>query len=230
MNKKRIIITAAVGLVSFGGAFVVSWLTAPAPEQTEVDPSNTPTLVARDGGLGLASSELPAIGSGVARETITERQLKDLVYDVREKMQEYNSKLESLEVRETRIKTAHEVIKEDIMELSNLRIDLASTVAAIKEEQAKLNARLVEIDNVEKNNLITIAATYDKMDAATAGKILKDMTKMKSSDGTEGFDDAVKILHYMKERSRGKLLVELASTESKLAAIFCRKLKRIVEK
>lgn len=229
MNKKRIIITAAVGLVSFGGAFVVSWLTAPAPEQTELDSSNTPTLVARGGGLGFSSTELPAIRSGVAKETITERQLKDLVYDVREKMQEYNSKLESLEVRETRIKTAHAVIKEDIMELSNLRIDLASTVAAIKEEQAKLNARLVEIGNVEKNNLITIAATYDKMDAATAGKILKDMTKMKGSSGTEGFEDAVKILHYMKERSRGKLLVELASTESKLAATFCRKLKRIVE-
>ena len=233
MNKKIIIITAAAGLVSFGGAFVFSWLTAPAPAQEEIDSSNKPELLAQQDELELPSIEsggaVSATGSKAA-DTMTERQLKDLVADVREKMQEYDSKLQGLEAREQRLKTAHNMIKDDLEELNNLRIELASTVTAIKDEQAKLKARFIEIDKVEKNNLVTIAATYDKMDAATAGKILTDMVKMESSSGSNGFDDAVKILHYMGERSRGKLLVELASSESRLAATFCRKLKRIIVK
>ncbi len=233
MNKKQIIITAAAGLVTFAGFFVFSWLTASAPAQGEIDSSNEQALLARQDELQLplaeSGSAVRATGSKAA-DTMTERQLKDLVADVREKMQEYDRRLQGLELRKQRLKTAHNMIKDDLEELNNLRIELASTVTAIKDEQAKLKARLIEVDKVEKDNLVTIAATYDKMDAATAGKILIDMVKMESSSGATGFEDAVKILHYMGERSRGKLLVELASSESRLAATFCRKLKRIVEK
>ncbi len=233
MNKKLIIITAAAGLVTFASAFVFSWLTAPAPAQGEIDSSNKPEFLAQQDELRLPLAEsggvVRATGSKTA-ESMTERQLKDLVADVRETMQEYDRKLQDLETREQRLKTAHNMIKDDLEELNNLRIELASTVTAIKDEQAKLKAHLIEVDKVEKNNLVTIAATYDKMDAATASKILADMVKMENSRGVNGFDDAVKILHYMGERSRGKLLVELASSESMLAATFCRKMKQIIEK
>jgi flagellar motility protein MotE (MotC chaperone) len=44
-----------------------------------------------------------------------------------------------------------------------------------------------------------------------------------------GFDDAVKILHYMGERTKAKLLAELVNTEPKLAASLCERLKQINE-
>jgi hypothetical protein len=39
----------------------------------------------------------------------------------------------------------------------------------------------------------------------------------------------VKILFYMNERSKGKLLSEIVSTEPKLAALLCQRLKKVVE-
>ena len=45
-----------------------------------------------------------------------------------------------------------------------------------------------------------------------------------------GFEDAVKILYYMTARTRGKVLANLSSSHSTLAAVFCQKLKLIVEK
>jgi len=42
-------------------------------------------------------------------------------------------------------------------------------------------------------------------------------------------EDAVKILYYMGERTKAKLLSEMVNSEPKLAAVLCEKLKRIVE-
>jgi hypothetical protein len=47
--------------------------------------------------------------------------------------------------------------------------------------------------------------------------------------GGGGFDEAVKILHYMTERTKAKLLAELATSEPKLAAAMSRRLKQIIE-
>jgi hypothetical protein len=46
---------------------------------------------------------------------------------------------------------------------------------------------------------------------------------------SSSFDDAVKILHYMTERTKAKLLAELATSEPALAAAMCKRLKQIVE-
>ena len=81
----------------------------------------------------------------------------------------------------------------------------------------------------EKENLLTLAATYDKMSSDSAGKILANMSKMAAGSSSSNIDDAVKILHYMSERAKAKLLAELSVSEPKLAALFCHKLKQIVE-
>ena len=48
----------------------------------------------------LATSSLAAVDS--MKKAMTERQLKNLVYEVREKIQEYDNKLLALDVRELR--------------------------------------------------------------------------------------------------------------------------------
>jgi hypothetical protein len=226
-----------VGIVSFTGAFVVARLTKKAPASFAGEPNESKVA-----GLE-ADLEFPrALGTIASADTessfkkaMTEKQLKNLVYEVREKMQTYNDKLRSLEAREQRLQMTQDTLKKDIENLNNLRIELASIVTSLKEQRDKLLKSQIEITKTEKANLTSIAATYDKMDAARASEIFVSMCASKAQTGVvagkdSSMDDAVKILHYMTERTKAKLLEELVSSEPKLAAVLCQKLKQIVEK
>jgi len=234
VSKKRIIIVAAMAVVSFAGTFVLGWLTkkaAPQSQKTEVEQS---TLAGQETELKLPQPEAgttSGIGADESKmkKAMTVKQLKTLVYEVREKIQEYNSRLRSVELREQRFQMARDMLEEDIEKLNNLRIELASMVARLKSERDKLLKSRVEITQAEKNNLISIAATYDRMDATSASQILTNMTQMQTGSRGSNLDDAVKILHYMSERTKAKLLAELVNSKPKLAAILCRRLKEIIE-
>ncbi len=240
---KKLIIMAAVGVVSFGGAFVLAWLTSPS----SADSSDKPGAPAVAGAASEQTASPPAphvtggvgAASGAAEEGMTEQQLKNLILDVREKIREYDNRLQALAVREQRLQVAQDVLKKDIENLNNLRTELASTVAAIKSERDTLLKSRLEIDQAERVNLTTIAATYDKMDAPSAGKILTSMCATAGDSQTQGtgarksydsFDDAVKILYYMTERTKAKLLAELATSEPQLAAVLSQRLRQIAEK
>jgi hypothetical protein len=236
MSKKLIIIIAGSGLISFFAAFVIAWLTQQAPSS----PPGQSAQVEQQTELNLPTSEADEIstqtqGFSTTGRAMTEKQLKDLVYDVRLKMQEYDNKLQSLKLREQRLQTAQQTLREDIESLNNLRIELASAVATLKNERDKLEKSRTEIAEAEKRNLVSIAATYDKMDAASAGKILSSMCSGNLQKGTRtdvdnNIDDAVKILYYMTERTKAKLLAELVNSEPSLAALLSQKLKTVAEK
>jgi hypothetical protein len=242
MSKKFIIITAAAGLVSFAGAFVFAWLTGPSqvsiPEQSE-----QPVIAGDESEQGLVQTRTGTIStagaaSGPMTKAMTEQQLKNLVLDVRQKMQEYNDRLQALGVRERRLQLTQDMLKKDIENLNTLRIELASTIASLKTEREKLQKSRLEIDQTEKTNLVSLAASYDKMDVTGASKILtnlcaaqdpSEIQAIESGHTAGSFDDAVKILHYMTERTKAKLLAELATSEPDLAAALCKRLKQIVE-
>ena len=228
MNKKLIIIISAAGLVSFAGMFAFAWLTKPTP-QTQNYEAEQATPAHQQAALKLAPPQMLTTSSLAAvdnktKNTMTEKQLKNLVYEVREKIQEYDHKLEALKIREQRLQTAQETLKTDIEALNNLRIELASTVASLKSEQDKLLKSKVEIAKTEKNNLISIAAAYDKMATEAAGQILTNMSQAQNDNA----DDAVKILYYMSERTKAKVLASIAETEPAISAYFCRQLKQII--
>ena len=241
MSKKLIIMVAALGLVSFVGAFVAARLTKKAPASFAGEP-NEPTLASLEPGWELPLSQASALGTIAGADTessskraMTEKQLKNLVYEIREKMKTYNDKLRSLEAREQRLQMTQDTLKEDIENLNNLRIELASIVTSLKEQRDKLLKSRVEIAKSEKTNLTSIAATYDKMDAARASEIFMSMCASQAQKGAFGgedsnMDDAVKILHYMTERTKAKVLEEVVGAEPKLAAVLCQRLKQIVDK
>jgi hypothetical protein len=243
MSKKFIIITAGVGLLSFAGAFVFAWLTPPsqgnlseesAQPALENDKSESALSQAQsDGGISTV-----AAASGPMTKAMTEQQLKNLILDIRSKIQDYDNKLQALEVRERRLQLTQDMLKKDIENLNDLRIELASAVAGLKSEHEKLLKSRLQIDQAEKVNLVSIAATYDKMDVSGASKILtnmcaaqdiSEMQDIETGNVSGSFDDAVKILHYMTERPKANLLAELASSEPALAAALCKRLKQIVE-
>jgi len=227
--KKKLIITIAAGLVSFGGMFALAWLTGKTPAATKAQQPIASSA-------GKSEEKLPSpqalaeIPDGATQErmrrSMTEKQLKNLVYEVRERIQEYEDKLRDLRSREQQLQTAHNELKKDIDDLNNLRVELVSTIAGLKEERDRLEKTRIEIEKTEQTNLISMAATYDKMDPASASTILTNMAKVQSGAP----NDAIKILHYMGDRTKANLLAELANAEPELAAYFCQKLKQMVEK
>ncbi|MHC4158080.1 MAG: hypothetical protein ACYSSO_03285 [Planctomycetota bacterium] len=234
MSKKRIIIIAAAGLLSFSVMFVLAWLTTTAPPETQAEANQT--TLGGEGteislpGLAAATGGAADVYSSKMKKTMTEKQLKGLVHEVREKIQEYNNKLEGLEVQEQRLHISQDTLKKDINKLMDLQIELASMVTNLKSERDNLLKDKVKIVQTEKSNLMSIAATYDKMDPTSASKILTNMSRIPNEAArSASLDDVVKILHYMAERTKAKLLAELATSEPKLAALLCRKLKQIVE-
>jgi hypothetical protein len=238
VSKKQMIMMAAVGLVGFAGSFVFALLTRPitASQADELN-QQTPLSQETELKLPLENGVMPTgdAGSSEMKRVMTEKQLKSLIFEVREKIREYDSKLDALEARERRLQVTQDTLEKDTNELNNLRIELATIVVSLQERWEKLVKTRVRIDQDEKLNLTSIAATYDKMDAASASKILINMCadsqiqegSFKKRDGS--FDDAVKILHYMSERTKAKLLAELVITEPKLAAALCQRLKKITE-
>jgi flagellar motility protein MotE (MotC chaperone) len=235
MNKKLIIMIAAAGLISFAGAFAFAWFTKSAPA-SQSDELNQSKVAASD---SVDKPWLPQPEAGTMsptdstmRKALTEKRLKNLVFEVRQKIQEYNNKLQALELQGQRLQITRDTLKEDIENLNNLQIELASTVAGLKEQRNKLLKTRVDVTKEEKANLVSIAATYDKMDATSAGKILSNMCTKQSADVGEAdssFNDAVKILHYMTERTKAKVLAELVTSEPQLASLLCQKLKRVSE-
>jgi len=229
VNKKLIIIVSASGLVSFVTMFIVAWLTKPSAEIPSTEAAQTtsateePILKLPQPQVATASTA-DTIDSNL-KKAMTEKQLKSLVYEVREKIQEYDSKLESIKLREQRLQIAGDTLKKDIERLDNLRIKLALTIASLKTERDKLLKSRVEIAKIEKNNLIAIAATYDKMASEAAGQILINISQTQDSSA----DDAIKILYYMSERTKAKVLASIAETEPAISAYFCKRLKQIVE-
>ena len=234
MNKKVIIIAAAAGLISLGAGFGVAWFTKPAVPIAIVDEYG----VAKDGQMDsaarrLAETEmlnaLPEIDSDI-KKTMTRKQLQSLIYEIREKANEYETRLKEFELREERLQMANKLLQKDIEQLDSLRTELSSTVASLRQQRDKLKKSRVEIDESEKKNLLTIAATYNKMPPESSSEILSNMAKMEQLDGTSGFEDAVKILYHMSERTRAKLLASLVDSKPDLAAIFSRKLRQISDK
>lgn len=233
MNKKILFITIAAGVFAFSGAFGYAWMNKKnefekQAEQRQKEIEEQKTLAkeqAKEKEEKLSREEL----NEKIKLAMTQKQLKELIFEVREKVAEYDEKLEQLELREQRASKIHELAQKDIAELEKLRLDISTSIKTLKSEQKKLDESLINIDKIEQMNLKDIAETYNKMDSDSAGKIFVNMSQMPDKEGEMSFDDAAKILYYMEDRPKAKLLAALSNSEPKLAAFLSKRLKMIVE-
>jgi flagellar motility protein MotE (MotC chaperone) len=236
VNRKVILITVVAGVVGFAGAFGAGWLTKPrAAASAATPPQGSPAAQsqARAGSPPQVLTPSSASPNPDANaRAMTEQQLKELINDVREKSQQYDEKLKAIEKEKERLQITQQVLKKDVESLNNLRVDLAATVANIKTQRDLLLKTRTEVEQTEKANLMAIAQAYDKMDAASASSILTSMATGQSKGSgvrTSNIDDAVKILHFMQDRTKAKVLAEMATAEPALAATLCQKLKQVTE-
>jgi hypothetical protein len=233
-----------LGLLSFAGAFSFAFFVRPQQAAPPDEPEQTMNAVAeaevesKPQQLIMNKNKLTDTTAEITTKSMTEQQLKSLMHDLRKKMQDYDNRLQVLKVEEERLQTAKNVLQEDIEKLHSLQVELASITVNLKSERDKLIKSRIEIDQNEQTNLISIAAFYDKMDSSSASKIVTNMCMSEDSetgqekkieDTSGSFDDAVKILYYMSERTKAKLLAELATSEPQLAASLSQRLKNIVE-
>ncbi len=233
---KKIIIIATGGLVALSISLVISILLTkkdapieeaaqqpPQQQQLNIQP-NIPTAANTDN----MDYQQPEKTMDLSKRILTEKQLNDLIFETREKITEYQTKLNNLTVREDRIEAAGKNLRQEIQEIKGLRANLVETITTLKNERAKLSETRLEIEKTEKDNLASIATTYDKMNVVSASKILTNMSKMQLRPGQTNIDDVVKILYYMGDRSKAKVLAEISNAEPKLAALLSSRLKQIV--
>lgn len=229
MNKKILLITAGLGVLAFIGSFAVAFLTGraktlPEASQQQSRAAGQEQLEAQQA----LSQSLPEHTGQAESLALTQKQLESLVYDVREKISEYNEKKQELELTEQRLGSAQDIINKDVQELMELKAQLASMVAALKQERDSLLKTRIEIEASERENLMGVAATYDKMNATSASQIFANMSKMDTAE-TRGLYDVIKIMHYMSDRTKAKVLAEMVNTEPKLAALLSSELKKVQE-
>lgn len=232
MKKKIIIITLGLGLIGFSGMFAFAWFKKPeppiqGPQTVQAGPETVEQSAGETDETSAAAARIASLKTK-PNQKLTERELQTLVYDIREKIKDYNLKLQALDVREERLQVAQDSLNKDIEEMEALRVELASALALLRNEQDKLLQSKIEIENSETKNLISIAATYDKMDAESAGKILMNMVENQNSGSST--EDAVKILYYMEDRTKAKVLASMAEAEPAVSAFICQRLKRMVTK
>lgn len=229
MKKYQIMIVAAAGLLSFGASFGVNWFKQQKSAAAAVLPPEQTVL---DGRLKTAQSEtvmsssfsgLRDADTGQDQSGLSERQLQNLIYDVRQKMRDYAVRERELDQEAERIDIARISLQDDIEELNSLREKLDLTLAALKEKEEQIQKSVIEIESIERANIQRLAITYDRMDPAQAGKIMMSMA------ANNQLQDVVKILYYMNERNAGRVLGEIGTTRPEVAGILSLQLKRVKE-
>lgn len=226
MKKTHLLFIIIAGILSFASSFLVSWYMKKNQPVLPEDPSASQTdpdgQIAKPGSLPLPRS-LHAAEADSMDLGLSERQLQNLIQDIRDRMQEYQNKEKQLTKEAERIELAHQSLQEEIDRLNQLRNKLSVLTQSLDDKEQQLKKSLLQIEKVEQDNFKRLAATYDKMDTTQASRILSNM-----ASGPQ-YSDAIKILYYMSERTSAKVLGEIGSNQPELAAMISMKLKRVQE-
>lgn len=226
MKKMHIIIISAAGMLSFAamfgtGSFLKKSRAAAAPPvQAEAAHPEAAKDETKSGSGILASLDSATLTEEMG---MSETQLKNLIFDIRQKMKEYEDKQKGLDQEKQQIEIARKTLQDEVEHLNQLREKLNLSLTALKDKEVSLQKSVLEIETVEKANLQRIAGTYDKMDPTQAGKILSTMA------ANNQMQDAVKIMYYMSDRIAGKVLGEIGNNSPDAAATISLQLKRIKE-
>ena len=229
MKKYQIIVMVALGAFSFAASFGLNWFRKQKAADAAVLPQEPPASETTAGPSAQRAAMAPEISARYGPQDIdeqmglTERQLQHLIYDVREKMNEYNRRERELAEEAARLELVRQSLQEDIEQLNELRETLDMKLAAINEKEEQIRNTLIAVEEVERVNLERLGATYDKMDAVQAGKIMVNMA------ANNQLQDVVKILYYMNERNAARVLGQIGSTRPEVASVLSLQLKRVQE-
>ncbi|MBI5723551.1 MAG: hypothetical protein HZA50_06305 [Planctomycetes bacterium] len=209
-GKIKLIILAVLLVVSFVTAFFVTRMFSPPkpkPPGPEVA-KKVPEGALQGEERGLVSPD--------------DKQVADLVKELRIKIEMYQQKLQDLEKREKQIQAAQKELKKQSDELAQLQAELKAPVSNLKAQIDELRKTQVVIKQDQRDNLTQIAAVYVKMAPAEASQVLETMCKNRQDE------DAARIMYFVSlqsDRQAGKIWD--AFTNKDLAAKLMEMMKRI---
>ena len=213
MKPKNLIILVALAGVSFAASFFVSKSMTPPAEPPAAEAPPDPEVL----------NELDLTGPFPEQAVspsyqVKERELMQLIKEVRLKQQALSEREEDLDDRQKRLELAEELLEDQATELEALRVQLVTPLTRLRETIAELENSRVQIEQEESSNLKKLAATYDKMEPRSGADILLGMCRNNQEA------DAVKILYFMGERQVAALL---AAMPEDMAGILVTKLKTV---
>jgi pentatricopeptide repeat protein len=222
VGLKKILMLAGIGLAFFAVSLVLGWKINVPAAAVAAEPNEANIEMPVRSYINPMSDRL-SIETRASLQSLSEKQLESLIFELREKLKANRQREQELAVQEERIRAAGEEVKGDLEKLSGLRTELAGTVSQIKREREALGKDRLTITAAEVAKLQQIASIHDKMDAASGSTLLVNM----ASNGR--LDDAVQILNYMQERNAAKVLSEMVSKDPKVATVLCERLKKVRE-
>jgi len=234
VNKKQIIIIAGIGLICFALSFTVGLFTRQTKAKAEeTNNQNKPQVVESlsensdptgpTGTDGAAQANTFQARQASLDRSLTVKQLKGLILEMRSKLNDFAIKEKMLAEKEGRIQMSMEELHKNTKEMEEIRIKLVAQLSAIKQNQIALDEKMIKIGTIEKANTKKTALLYDKMKSEPASESIINLTKSNQTDL------AVKIIYYMNERTSAKLLAEITKNDPTLAAKLVEKLRWIEE-
>ena len=201
-GKKMVIVAGVLGVVSFGGAFVLTQMFRPAPAPDAQGPTTSQQAA------NLALSGLESM-----QMSVRESKLENLTSELNRQKMDLSKRSRQLDNRERQIKVAAGQLAEAARDLESMRLQLAAPLVRLKSLKESLEQTRLTISREETTNLKGIAKTYEQMSTESSSKVIEAMCT-----GNQ-IRDAAKILQFMSDRGRAKLLSSL-SDQSLTARLF----------
>ena len=157
MSKKKMIIVAALAVVTFALATGFSFLLPGGEPRSPSGPK-----------AGADGTDPNAVSP--VQLSLQERDLDDLVRNLRQRIADCRAQTQQLSEREKQIRIIQEQLTRQAQELEDLRVKASAALAALREEKETMQAERVKIEAADRVNLKKTAAIYEKMDATAGGQ------------------------------------------------------------
>jgi flagellar motility protein MotE (MotC chaperone) len=212
----KIGILVLLGVVSFvTSLYITNMLTTSIPEGVQLALEGDSSQIDADALLlnGMAQA------SGVKMKP-KERQLDELIGEVRAKLKQLDRRERDLNAREKRLASASDHLKAQIKELNDLKVELATAIGPLREARQNMLRFRALITSQEAANVEAAAKRWEKMDPANAARLIAEMWKTRQDKA------ATKILRVMSDKKRAAILDEMK--EMGLAAEIIQKQLSVV--
>lgn len=213
MSIKSVLVLAGLFVVCFAGMFAL--------RQFVLTPPAEPTETAQEAPAG-ADRFLAALGqagapAGLGSDPSGQR-MKSLVRELRTARQDVRVERRTVEQDQARLRAARNELEQRIGALEEQQAELQVLLVQVRQAKEALAAARIRIDADEEEQVKHQAAIFEKMEAEAAALHLAHM-----AEGGQD-DQAVKILHYMRERAAAAVL---AGMSEELVARLCERMRRI---
>lgn len=192
-------ILGVLAIVSFAVSYLVTnHATTPAPQGLRLATQDNEIPVDPDAlllnGMAQATS---------AQMSPKERQLDDLIREVRAKIKELERRERQLNEREKRLSMSSDQLNAQVKKLNDLKVELATAIGPLRAARQKMLRFRALITSQEVANVEAAAKMWEKMEPSNAARLVTEMWKTRQGQA------ATKIFRMLSDKSKAAIMDEL---------------------